>query len=616
MNKKDINLARVVLLGLIMGLSSQLCSQCPSLIWFDEFNGTKLDVSKWTYQIGDGCDIGLCQWGNNELQWYTSSEENLLLSGGTMKIVARKQTVQNRNYTSARIRSIQKGDIKYGRIEARMKLPFGQGIWPAFWMLPSEDVYGGWPQSGEIDIMEYLGHEPSTIHGTLHFGQTWPNNSSTTKSFTLAEGNFYNSFHDYALEWSEYEIKWYIDGYLYSSKAISDMGNQRWPFDQKFHFLFNLAVGGTWPGIPNATTVFPQIFEIDYIRVYDKTGQAHLSGPARVPSRAKNVVYALSNVLPGSVITWNVPEGTTFKNGQGSDSINLDWGSTGGKVMAVIKSSCGEKIFVLAVAVEPELVSSVVLENFDQESRIRNTFNTGILVDQVDNPNTNSINGSKKCGQYTRNPSQQYDVLVYEISDVKNASEFVTGFKRIYIDILTSAPVGTSLILQFENKNQASANYPVGRHSRYTTVTTKQNEWERLSFSFLDRPSNTVPDEAVDQLIFLFASNSFTGFTFYFDNLEIYAVNTVPVFENNQFTGLNIFPNPAYDQLNIISPPGNPFNQLEIMDFTGRTVKLQATGGTTEYGLSISGLDNGLYFIRIKLTNGIEISRPFIKQTQ
>lgn len=147
-----------------------LGAQCPKLIWSDEFDGTELNKDKWSFQLGDGCDINLCQWGNNELQWYTSSKENLEVSDGTLKLIARKQNVQNRSYTSARIRSLQKGDFKFGRIEARMRLPVGQGIWPAFWMLPSDNVYGDWPQSGELDIMEYLGHEPNTVHGTLHYG--------------------------------------------------------------------------------------------------------------------------------------------------------------------------------------------------------------------------------------------------------------------------------------------------------------------------------------------------------------------------------------------------------------------------------------------------------------
>ncbi|MBP6796233.1 MAG: glycoside hydrolase family 16 protein, partial [Saprospiraceae bacterium] len=244
-------------------------SQCPKLVWADEFNGTELDLTKWSYQIGDGCDINLCQWGNNELQWYTSNKENVDVSNGTLKIKAVRQTLNNKNYTSGRIRSINKGDFKYGRIEARMKLPIGQGIWPALWMLPTDNVYGGWPRSGELDIMEYLGHEPNKVHATLHFGNPWPNNSSTTKSYSKPLSKLSDGFHEIVLEWKENELKWFIDGYLYATKTNLDLNGHQWPFDQKFHLLLNLAVGGNWPGNPNASTVFPQTFEVDYVRVYD-----------------------------------------------------------------------------------------------------------------------------------------------------------------------------------------------------------------------------------------------------------------------------------------------------------------------------------------------------------
>src|SRR6056297_1365466 len=148
------------------------------LVWEDEFDGDELDQSKWSYQYGTGEDEGLDRWGNNELQYYTEREENIYLEDGFLTITAQEEDYEGSDYTSARIRTENKGDWKYGRIEIRAKLPQGQGIWPAIWMLPTDEVYGGWPQSGEIDIMVMVGHEPETVHGTVHFGDPWPENQN------------------------------------------------------------------------------------------------------------------------------------------------------------------------------------------------------------------------------------------------------------------------------------------------------------------------------------------------------------------------------------------------------------------------------------------------------
>ncbi|RMG68468.1 MAG: glycoside hydrolase family 16 protein, partial [Calditrichaeota bacterium] len=245
------------------------------LVWHDEFDGTSLDESSWDYQTGDGCDIGLCGWGNNELQWYQKA--NVQVSGGFLKITARKEEVSGHPYTSARIRTAHKQDWTYGRFEVRARLPRGKGLWPAIWMLPTNNVYGGWAASGEIDIMEMLGHEPNKIYGSLHFGGPAPQNQHVTGSYTLPSGTFSDSFHVFALEWEASEIRWYVDGieYFRFSDWWSSGGPYPAPFNQPFHLLLNVAVGGNWPGNPDATTTFPQTMEVDYVRVYRKAGSSN-----------------------------------------------------------------------------------------------------------------------------------------------------------------------------------------------------------------------------------------------------------------------------------------------------------------------------------------------------
>ena len=240
------------------------------LVWYDEFEGSELDLEKWSYQLGDGCHISqdLCGWGNNELQYYTDHEENIYNEDNMLHIVAREERYEGMNYTSARIRTLNKGDWQYGRFEIRAKLPEGQGIWPAVWMLPTDELFGGWPKSGEIDVMEMVGHEPETIHGTVHYGPDWPNNQNTGSSYTLDDGIFADDFHVFSIEWEQNEIKWYVDGDHFFTVIPNTLSPYQYPFNARFHLLINLAVGGNWPGNPDDTTEFPQKLIVDYVRVY------------------------------------------------------------------------------------------------------------------------------------------------------------------------------------------------------------------------------------------------------------------------------------------------------------------------------------------------------------
>ncbi|GAB4179269.1 MAG: hypothetical protein Kow00108_15230 [Calditrichia bacterium] len=249
-----------------------LSAQSWELVWSDEFDGSAIDTDKWGYDIGTG-EWG---WGNNELQYYTSRPENSYIENGNLVIEARRENYGGSNYTSARMVTRNKGDWKYGRIEVRAKLPYGQGIWPAIWMLPTDWVYGGWPASGEVDIMEMLGHDTNTIYGSLHYGGNYPEHVHTTTAYDLTSGDFVNEYHVFALEWEEEEFRWYVDGNLYkiTNSWYTTSAPYPAPFDQRFHLILNIAVGGNWPGNPDATTQFPQRMIIDYVRVYRDTAAA------------------------------------------------------------------------------------------------------------------------------------------------------------------------------------------------------------------------------------------------------------------------------------------------------------------------------------------------------
>ncbi len=245
-----------------------------SLVWSDEFSGpggAAIDSTKWTRQVGGG------SWGNDELEYYTSRPENSYQSGGFLVIKAIKEHYTGsdkvtREYTSARLITKNKFSPQYGRVEARIKLPYGQGIWPAFWMLGSDIDTVGWPQCGEVDIMENIGKEPSIIHGTIH-GPGYSGGGGLGSSYSLPNNQrFADSFHTFAVEWEPGVVRFYCDGILYKTRVPADLpAGKTWVYNHPFFILMNLAVGGNWPGSPDATTVFPQTMLVDYVRVYQRS---------------------------------------------------------------------------------------------------------------------------------------------------------------------------------------------------------------------------------------------------------------------------------------------------------------------------------------------------------
>jgi len=247
-----------------------------TMVWSDEFDGDTLDLNTWLIQTGDGTDFFLpAGWGNNEQQYYQA--DNITVAGGVLTIEARQESVSGYNYTSARITTQDLVAFRYGRIEARMKLPGGQGLWPAFWLLSQDSPYGSWAATGEIDVMEAtnLGvGGNNSVFGTIHYGGEFPANTFTgskTKVDTDATANF----HNYAIEWDADEIRWYVDDVLYATQnswwsdaASTDPGAAYpAPFNQAFHILLNVAVGGNLPGPPDPGAL-PVSMEVDWVRVY------------------------------------------------------------------------------------------------------------------------------------------------------------------------------------------------------------------------------------------------------------------------------------------------------------------------------------------------------------
>lgn len=247
------------------------------LTWHDEFNaadGSRPDPNKWTI-MEDGSGFG-----NHELEYYTSRPVNIHLEKGNLVITARKEAYTGkdgvkRDYTSGRLETAKHFQQKYGRFEARIKLSKGQGIWPAFWLLGNDIHSKGWPDCGEIDIVENVGFEPSKVHGTLH-GPKYSGGHALTAGYSLpADARFSDAFHIFAVEWEPESIRFYVDDKLYATQTPKDIpADGSWAFDHPFFVLLNLAVGGDWPGYPDATTVFPVSMLVDYVRVYQRKDES------------------------------------------------------------------------------------------------------------------------------------------------------------------------------------------------------------------------------------------------------------------------------------------------------------------------------------------------------
>jgi beta-glucanase (GH16 family) len=282
------------------------------LVWSDEFEGDRVDPAKWDFDIGNGFfdyrhHTWIPGWGNEELQYYTREPENVSVKDSLLTIRAVKESLHGCGYTSARLKTRKRDGTAlfttlYGRVEFRAKVPWGKGLWPALWMLPQDDRYGGWAASGEIDLMEIVGEKPHEVLSSLHFGSTFPKRSLITTTYPLPGGSTVSDWHVYAVEWEPGEIRFYVDGVLtrvhdhwwscsktrdgagLEPRRASDLNPWPAPFDQPFYLVMNVAVGGNFPGVPNPETRFPAELVVDYVRVYEKVGGY---GPVRPMGRGR-----------------------------------------------------------------------------------------------------------------------------------------------------------------------------------------------------------------------------------------------------------------------------------------------------------------------------------------
>ena len=657
-------LKKSILLAILILSFLYLPAQCWNLVWEDDFNGTSLDANNWSYQIGDG------GWGNNELQYYRDGNNNVTVSGGTLQIIAKEESYMGADYTSARIRTINKGDWTHGKMEGRMKLPVGQGIWPACWMMPTDNVFGGWPNSGEIDIMEYLGHETNKAYGTIHHILNG-SHSYTGDNYVLASGGFNDAFHTFSVEWESGAVRWYIDDVLYHSVTEASLGIDPWVFDENFHFILNMAVGGNWPGSPDGTTVFPQTFEIDYLRVYQQLSEIAMEGDSYVQPGDLGIEYSVPEIS-GATYIWSVPSGAAILIGQGTNTIVVNWGSNSGDVTCEITTACGTEDILFFTEVNPNYFENPAFENdfanWNSHSNggaadftiTTNAPQEGVNAAQVSvtTSGTNPWDIQLSRSGFALEAGEEYSLsfwaksetagLTFPVAFIKDESPWTlyegTSFTTSLVwqeytlsftaavtdDVLFNIDLGSNIaVYYFDNFIFGKTNaLPVELASftaqQFTSqeVLLKWSTYSELNNDYFEimRSSDGLNFESIGKIDGHGNSNKIEQYQFsdkepkrgknYYQLLQVdfdgSASKSSIEVVDLDFQEVAIFPNPVTEKLVITGFKGG---MIQLVNQEGKLVLQKYYEAADKITLDLSHLDVGVYFL-----NGDEMSLKFVKE--
>jgi len=593
-----MTILKLFLLVCISILSIDTFAQCNKnyqLFWADEFDSTVVNTNNWVVKQGGG------GFGNQEIQYY--QPQNATVSDGLLHIKMAKDTVVDGSttyyYTSAKLETASKVNFLYGKVEARIKMPNAIGSWPAFWMLGSNVNSVGWPHCGEIDIMEWVGRGSNAATGSIFFDGTWPSNHLST-AYNIPSGqSFITDFHTFSVEWEPNEIRYYCDGNKYATYKNTSIAPKEWVFNHNFFIILNCAIGGSGGG--NVINfVDPQYMDVDYVRVYSLPATADsitISGPKSLMANSQNVLFK-TNYLPNTTYNWSLPNGATIADSVVTNAVHVNFATEGGKVKVTASNSCGTLSDSLSVNLLADSCA-IMYDNFDN---IRNvTYSaTGTLTEKFTNPLQDTINPSAYVAKYERSITETYDVLGVNDIALENALEYENSSKMFYMDILTSAPIGTQITLQLENSSLNAGAYPIGRRSSYIGFVSKQNEWHTIRFNFNQIISTaTLPDQ-VDHIALLFDPGHLTADVYYLDNFkrlnfsEECAYLHVGITEFEMDNLINIYPNPVTDILYINEK--NKSQHITIYNCLGK--KIIEINENKENKIDVSHLSNGIYLLK------------------
>lgn len=662
-----------LLLFLIL-IPVKIYSQCYEPVWSEEFDYTGFpNPEYWTFETGgDG-------WGNNELQYYKANDEdNAWVDNGLLTIKAIQESYGGRNYTSARIKTSEKFNFKYGKIEARMKLPYGQGIWPAFWIMGESISEVGWPACGELDIMEMVGGDDSDnkVHGTAH----WDNNGSHAQyggTYTLGSGIFADDYHTFSVEWDNSSVRWYVDDIQYHVMSITPSGLSE--FHGDFFIILNLAVGGQWPGSPDASTVFPQTLEVDYIRVFKTTSmvnQMEIEGNEILPVKGAGAVYSIP-YSPSWDYDWTIPEDAEIIGGQGTSEINVNWGCTAGTINCNITGECDSYQIEKEIQVDNSIYGPVfVSENennvlFYTDSLAGSSFSwvfpggteivdgqgtDSVYVNWGDNFEPVVLNIENNCGNQVLNYSvikagqYPYPELnqPHEIPGTIEATEYDYGGEGVaYHDIsLVNEGPGPRQdeSVDTEYGDNGSPNVGWIRNGEWLeyTVSVESASWYKLrlrvatanasggpfSFWFNDEEklngitvSNTGAWDSFQTLeagsFYLSPEDTIMRLDVSTGNFNlgrmIFSTTTDPTgIQGTDNTDiLTVFPVPAVENIQIMCE--KEMDKIEIFNTDGKIFYSEIVKGLNSLSLNIHEYSPGIYFMRIRTIDGQQHFRKILK---
>jgi len=447
------------------------------------------------------------------------------------------------------------------------------------------------------------------VYGTMHYGASIAAHHSSGSDTVLASGGFYSSFHLFSVEWDSTKITWMVDSVPYYSQTKSGISPDNWPFNKDFFFILNIAVGGGWPGSPDGTTTFPESMIVDYVRVYQDMNipTVQLYGKGSVFENESGVVYNVPR-LAGASYTWQIPSGAELVSGQGTNEIVVNWGNAGGNISVSCSTACGSNTINLRVAVISNKCG-LMFDDYENTREVALEYANGLYKQQVANPAPDAVNSSSFVGKYTRNSSSQYDVLGFINYYIGNANDFKTGAKEFSMDVYSNAP-GTGINLQLEYSPMNSLAYPTGRHSLYTTTTTKTNQWETLTFKFSQIIDASVNPDSINTVTFLFAPNTYTDSTFYIDTFSSFtpgacAAGVTGIYNSSASqTIFTVYPNPASQQVTVINNQ-NTSGQLKLLDLNGKIVYESSVVKGNNATVPLTNITPGLYFIEFYSENGV-----------
>ena len=584
---------------------SAVQSQFNALVWSDEFDVPGLpNAAKWT------CEEGGHGWGNNELQYYTMNRsQNARVENGVLIIEALKETYSGRDYTSARLVSTAKGDWLYGRFEIRAKLPGGRGTWPAIWMLPTDWAYGNWPASGEIDIMEHVGYDPTRIFGTAHT-QAYNGKIGTQKGSSVTGSDWESTFHVYAVQWMADRIEFIVDDQIYFT--FNNEGSwEKWPFDKRFHFVLNLAVGGTWGGAQGVDpSIFPRRMEIDYVRVY-QSANLKIAGPAFLEP-GQSAKYSATK-FTNATYEWHVPADAVITAGEGTSDITVKWGIYEGDV------AC-------SVNIDGSIVSAA---NFVKTAVVpsESTFWFGNLTDgNTAGLSANTSDGSTfafsetseslRVAYTTVSPASwpRFELTLPRPVNLKNHPYCAVNLKTYNLSR------SVTLRFDFSDANGVETNStPVFR-----PVITADGRFHVYQNNFSGRWISSSPSvgQTVDSTritkLTVYVNGGVFGIPNKSDSLWIESIrfmsSPLTSAEETAFTpgGIRLYPNPVSDRLFITS--GHRLKTIDILDVRGMLVNRVQIAGRMNPVIETGNLPAGIYIIRCAFEGGGVETGRFMKR--